>query len=135
MVRVKILICLAEGNSDSPKAERSSKYDWKAEKNSRKKPSFNSSVDLTNVVLQEWQKDALKRASQQTRKTESYRKDRTAHPTTTVPAITASPSPIKRFKTADEVKQETEEKQKSLKNTMRFFDTNEISSDEEEEED
>merc|ERR1712228_626587 len=91
------------------------------------KKSFNSSVDLSNVVLQEWQKEALKQANQKSNHSGAYKKDRSrpAQPVKSVP-----PSPVKRKKTEEELKAEIEEKKKSLKSAMRIFDTNAISSDE-----
>jgi len=139
---------------DGAKNDRANLYDWKANKRphggKKQKVNFNSSVDLSNVALKEWQKEALKRASVQNKKHESYKTEwceptpkpdpvktpvPAGHVAVKEPVWNLNVSPVKKAKTEDERNKEAEERKRTLQSAMKFFNTNEISSDEEEEED
>ena len=126
--------------------DRSKAYEWK---NSNSKPgsnphpknqkvqrrNFNAAVDLKKAALQDWQKEALKRANQNSNHMKSYESEWNApvekKPKETEP-IPEEPKPVK---SEEDVKKELEEKKKSLLSAMKFFDTDQISSDEDDEED
>ena len=126
--------------------DRSKAYEWKNSssklgsnpqpKNQKvQRRNFNAAVDLRKAALQDWQKEALKRANQNSNHMKSYESDWNA-PVEKKPKeterILEEPKPVK---SEEDVKKELEEKKKSLLSAMKFFDTDQISSDEDDEED
>jgi hypothetical protein len=104
-------------------------------------------VDLAEVQLNDWQKEALTKAAKkdfQNLKKKPSKNDWTKKLIADAPPVlikkiavqpVVKPQPPKRVKTEEEIAKENEERRKELMGAMKFFDTNDISSDEAEEED